>query len=299
MCTYNGEQFLRQQLDSFYNQTHKNWVLIVSDDGSTDSTIEILDEFSKRLNPGQLRVIYGPKKGYVKNFLDITRRVESTADFYAWADQDDIWIENKVEAALGMLKCYESKVPALYCGRTQLINESGTSIGHSIKFSREPQFLNALVQSIGGGNTMVFNRSSLELLNRASNGLDVVSHDWWAYQLISGAGGKVLYDNIARVLYRQHSKNIIGDKRNWLNKARHITKVFEGLHLEWNDKNIHALELTRDCLSNENKTILDIFKTARKDKFMKRISRLFRLGIHRQTFTGNIALYLAILFGKI
>lgn len=299
MCTFNGERFLRQQLESFCEQTHKNWTLLVSDDGSSDSTLKILAEYTKRLGPQQLRIIEGPKKGYVANFLNVTRSVDSTAEFYAWADQDDIWTNDKIEAALDILREDSSNSPTLYCSRTHLISESGALIGYSKNFRRRPQFLNALVQSISGGNTMVFNRAALELLNRTDKNLGVVSHDWWAYQLISGAGGKIHYDSVARVLYRQHSENIIGNKKNLLNKARHLARVFGGLHSEWNDKNIHALDQMRNSLSEENRIILDVFKVARNETFMKRAFHLFRLGIHRQTLPGNLALFIAILFRKI
>lgn len=299
MCTYNGERFLRQQLNSFCEQTHKNWSLIVSDDGSTDSTLKILSEYAELLNPRQLHIIYGPKQGYAANFLHITQSADSFAEFYAWADQDDIWLPGKIEAALVALGKNYDNSPALYCSSTKLISESGDPIGHSKKHTRTPSFLNALVQSISGGNTMVFNRASLHLLNQVNTKLDVVSHDWLAYQLISGAGGAIHYDSVPRVLYRQHSKNIIGHKKNFLNKANHLAKIYSGLHTEWNNRNIYTLNRMRHRLSDENRNILDIFETARNESIIKRVLHLSKLGIYRQSLIGTLALYLAIIFKKI
>lgn len=299
MCTFNGERFLRQQLDSICEQTHENWNILVSDDGSMDGTLEILYEYSERLGSQRLRVIEGPKQGYVENFLHITRAVNFDAQYYAWADQDDIWTIDKIEVALTILKEKCSSIPSLYCSRTQLIDESGVSIGYSKNYRRRPQFLNALVQSISGGNTMVFNQKSLDLLKQTNKNVGVVSHDWWAYQLISGAGGSVHYDSVPRVLYRQHSNNIIGNKKKWRKKLHHLWMVTQGLHSEWNSKNVLALGHMRDYLSEENRAILDTFKTARNEGLRKRVFLILRLGIHRQTLLGNAALCLSVIFKRI
>jgi glycosyltransferase involved in cell wall biosynthesis len=301
MCTYNGERFLRQQLDSFFNQTHNNWTLVVSDDGSQDETQSILNEYLQQWGADRLCIINGPQRGYVANFLSLTRKAQSLAkaEFYAWADQDDIWKTDKLQAALNHIGSTAINSPALYCGRTQLISESGTPIGYSTNFRRTPHFLNALVQSISGGNTMVFNHAALVLLQETKGDVAVVSHDWWAYQLISGAGGIIYYDSEAKILYRQHEHNVIGNKQNWLAKFRHLGMVFHGLHSDWNSKNIEALESMQHRLSEENQLKLHQFKIARKEKLPKRLSSFIKLGIYRQTIKGNIAMYFSIILKKI
>lgn len=149
MCTYNGQAFLAEQLDSFERQTHSNWTLMVSDDGSQDGTLSLLEDYGRRWGHARLGIMMGPKRGYAANFLSLTYRVDD-ADFFAWSDQDDIWSEDKLEVALAWLRTVPTHVPALYCGRTQLISETGVHLGYSPRFRLAPGFGNALVQSIAG-----------------------------------------------------------------------------------------------------------------------------------------------------
>nr|WP_308809978.1 glycosyltransferase [Pseudomonas sp. MD195_PC81_125] len=100
LCTFNGERFLAQQLESIARQTCPDWFVVVSDDGSTDSTLELLREYSERWGDGKLSVRQGPRSGYAANFLSLTCDKTIEADYYAWADQDDIWQANKLECAL-------------------------------------------------------------------------------------------------------------------------------------------------------------------------------------------------------
>jgi glycosyltransferase involved in cell wall biosynthesis len=95
--TYNGEKFLAEQLDSLENQTHKNWIIIASDDGSTDRTLEILQQYQAKWPVGKLTVLNGPKKGFCQNFLSLACNNIIRADYYAFCDQDDVWFDGKIE----------------------------------------------------------------------------------------------------------------------------------------------------------------------------------------------------------
>jgi glycosyltransferase involved in cell wall biosynthesis len=299
MCSYNGELFLTEQLESFKRQSHGNWNLYVSDDGSQDRTLDILNAFSSQWDAGRLHVFDGPRNGFVSNFLSLTCRANIEADFYAWADQDDIWKDDKLERAVSWLKSVPKDVPALYCGRTELICESGEAFGYSPKFVLAPHFSNALVQNIGGGNTMVFNQAARELLQEAGDSLNVPCHDWWAYQLISGVGGVVHYDPVPAVLYRQHDENIIGTNSGWWARIKRLRMVLEGRFLGWNTQNIDALDSMRHRLNPDHKAKLDQFKAARTQPLLSRIKGFRRAGLYRQTVFGNLGLILATLLKKI
>lgn len=299
MCSYNGESFLAQQLESFQQQSHRDWTVYVSDDGSKDRTLEILQATTARWEAGRLQVIKGPGQGFVTNFLSLTCRTDIHADFYAWADQDDIWKQEKLERAIAWLKSAPEGTPALYCGRTELICESGISFGYSPRFALAPHFSNALVQNIGGGNTMVFNQAARALLQEAGANLTVPSHDWWAYQLISGAGGAVHYDPVPMVLYRQHDENVVGTNSCWLARLKRLRMAFKGVFYEWNTQNIRALESMSHRLSQVHRAKLDQFKAARKLPLFRRILGFKRAGLYRQTLVGNLGLILATLLKKI
>ncbi|MHC2147784.1 glycosyltransferase family 2 protein [Pseudomonas sp. 210_17 TE3656] len=299
MCSYNGERFLTGQIDSIERQTHRNWSLVVSDDGSQDGTIKILQAYMDSWGPERLKIVQGPKRGFVKNFLSLTCRTDIDAEFFSWADQDDIWSEDKLQVALTWLQTIPQHVPALYCGRTKLIDESGTPIGSSPRFRLPPCFSNALVQNIGGGNTMVFNKAARDLIQEAGGNLDVPAHDWWAYQLISGAGGKIYYDPLPKVLYRQHAENLIGSNSGWSARLRRLRMALNGRFYEWNTQNIQALETMQHRLSIDGQTTLDHFKAARNKKLFQRVSGVLRAGVYRQTLFGNLGLILATLIKKI
>lgn len=299
MATYNGARFLREQLDSIERQKHQNWTVVVSDDGSIDETVGILEDYLKRWPLGRLEVISGPCRGFVDNFLSLACDYPLQADFYAWSDQDDIWHTDKLSAALSMLMDYPPELPLLYCGRTELILESGQTTGYSPLFSRPPGFNNALVQNIGGGNTMVFNPASRLLLQRAGSAVDVPSHDWWVYQLVTGAGGTTIYDPQPRVSYRQHRANIVGANSSWAARLRRLKMLTQGRFANWNDRNLLALDSVREQLTPENRSTLDNFKIARRQKLILRVLGTVRSGVYRQTLLGNIGLVLAALLNRL
>lgn len=299
MCSYNGEAFLRDQLDSIERQSHRNWSLVVSDDGSRDSTSAILQDYAQRWGRDRLKVVAGPGRGFVANFLSLTCRPDIVADYFAWCDQDDIWNDDKLAVAQSWLQTIPEHIPALYCGRTQLVSESGAKLGFSPLFPRPPHFSNALVQSIAGGNTMVFNRAARELIVEAGLNVKVPSHDWWIYQLVTGAGGAVHYDHQPRMLYRQHDENLIGSNSSWAARLVRLKMIFQGRFFEWNEQNICALEAMSHRLCEEQRLTLMRFKHARRQTLLRRVLGFRSAGLYRQTLMGNLGLILATLLKKI
>jgi glycosyltransferase involved in cell wall biosynthesis len=213
LCAYNGEKFLSKQMDSFLAQSHENWELWIADDGSTDATLDIIDLYRGRGRA--ITVLGGPRKGASFNFLNLLRAPGLDADYFAWSDQDDVWLQDKLSRAVTTLENAgfgsgeRSAPPAVYAGRTELIDAEERHIAFSPLFRKKPGFANALCQNIGGGNTMVFNRAARNLLSEGDVP-KVVAHDWWAYMLVTGAGGSMLYDPEPTLRYRQHGGNLVG-----------------------------------------------------------------------------------------
>lgn len=299
MCTYNGNRFLEPQLESFLEQSHQNWSLVVSDDHSTDATLETLGAYRQQWADRQFDILEGPGQGFVENFMSITRAVQGRAMYYAWSDQDDIWNADKLEQAISRLKTVPAETPALYCGRTLLVTEDDREIGLSRLFSKEPCFANALMQSIGGGNTMVFNQAACKLLAETSQDAMLASHDWWAYIIVTGVGGKVFYDPEPSLRYRQHATSIVGSNVGWRASFTRINKMLQGSFRQWNDAHILTLLKHRKLLTSENQLLLKRYVEARQKFLPRRLVQLKRCGIHRQTGLGNLGLLLAIVFGKL
>lgn len=299
LCTYNGARFLAQQLDSIAAQTHGDWVVWASDDGSSDATLEILEAYRARWEPGRLLISRGPGKGFVAHFLALTCRAGVEADCYAYADQDDIWEADKLARAVDWLLTKSQEVPALYCTRTRTIDINNNDTGFSPVFSRPPGFRNALIQNIAGGNTMVFNHAARLLLSKAGETIQAITHDWWAYMVITGAGGSVILDPYASVRYRQHEGNLIGVNMSWASRLVRNLKVWQGRFRAWNTANIASLRGLGDLLTPENRVVVERFAAARERGLVPRMAGLWQAGIYRQTRLGNLGLFLAALFGKV
>ena len=157
LATKNGARYLAEQLRSYADQTVDQWSLHVSDDGSTDGTVEIIQQFA-RSRPQAISVRQGPQQGYIRNFLSLAKDTSITGDYFAFSDQDDIWYPDKIERALSFLETIPKSAPALYFSRTEIVDEKLNHLGISPLFTRQPAFQNALIQNMGGGNTMVFKR---------------------------------------------------------------------------------------------------------------------------------------------
>ncbi len=298
MCTFNGEKFLEEQLGSFVAQTHTNWNLYVSDDGSTDATLEILRRFGTRVrNSNEVNYSDGPRKGFAANFLTAICSAP-VSDFCAISDQDDIWQPRKLERALDCLTRVPPARPALYAARTRIADVSGREIRLSPLFKRQPSFANAVVQNIGGGNTMVMNRAAHQLARKAGP-MDIVVHDWWLYQLVSGAGGEVIYDHEPHTLYRQHGSNLIGENTSLKARASRLARLTDGLFKSWMDTNLLALDRVRHLLTADNRRLLDDLIALRMQPTWHRVTGLRKLGVQRQTVAGNISLVVAAALGKL
>lgn len=300
LCTYDGQEFLQEQLDSFVDQTHSNWVLCVSDDGSTDGTLQIVRNFAKKVGQEKVVIFNGPRKGFAANFLSLIHHDEISAEYYAFSDQDDVWLPKKLEVAIAWLNSQRVEVPALYCSRTILIDAKGKVFGQSDLFSRPPSFANALVQSIGGGNTMVLNRAARNLISAHSPEDGIISHDWWTYILISGAEGAIKYDPRGYVQYRQHGDNLVGMNGTWIARLKRMILLFRGQFKIWNDRNIHLILSNPDFLTKYSQsTILKFCSIRESNSLFKRLTCLRRSKLYRQTILGNLGLIVAVCLNKI
>lgn len=297
--TYQGKPFLAEQLESFAAQTYKGWRVWVSDDGSRDGTLEILNTYRMKWGPERLTILSGPRKGFGANFLFMACHSHILADYYAYSDQDDIWEADKLARAVSWLNATPKHLPALYCSRTLLIDSDGIQIGPSQLPSKPATFRNALAQTIAGGNTMVFNNAARSLLCQAGADVPIFAHDWWTYLAITGCGGYVFYDPRPSLRYRQHGGNVIGTRISLHNLITRIIKLRENRYRHFNDTNEMALASLQDKLTPENRSILAEFSKSRKSSLLPRLLGLWRSGIYRQRWIENVGLIILAIFRKI
>ena len=310
MCTYNGCAHINEQLRSLAGQTHDNWQLVASDDGSTDDTVSRLIKFASQKGRDRVELRYGPRTRGIssavveprehaaRNYLSLVTDRTISGDYFAYCDQDDSWAADKLERALAWLSTVPDHVPALYGSRTRIVRETGEPYGLSPLFAKSPHFRNALVQSLAGGNTMVFNSAGRDLLAAAGN-LRVASHDWWTYLLVTGGGGLVHYDRVPSINYRQHNQNLVGANQDLNAMLRRLELVMGGAWARWMDLNLMALRCSAHLLTPENRHLLEELMHRRSGSWAARLGILTRLGLFRQTSRGQLALGLAVVAGRL
>ena len=217
MSTYNGEKYLEEQIDSIVKQEGVNIKILVRDDGSTDGTQKMLDQFQEK---GILHWYTGHNLRSAKSFLDLVS-CAPMSDYYAFCDQDDVWNSDKLYRAISKLECLkDDSKPKLYCSNYQLVDAELENLPDNGHISTVT-FNAALVSSCCTGCTVVFDRKLLEILKIGSPKV-VVMHDDWVHKVCLAVGGTVIYDDYKSLKYRQHGANVDGGVHNVRSKFQNI-----------------------------------------------------------------------------
>lgn len=208
LSTWNGAAHLPDQLASFAAQQGVNWRLYWRDDGSGDDTRALLADFADAwpgrvidCNDAQGRI------GITASFLTLLRRVPP--GLIAFADQDDVWLPDKLARGAAALAGGPASLPALYCARQMVVDAELHPLRKSPELGSAAGFPRALTQNLATGCTVMLNRPATELLAAAREPAGTL-HDWWAYIVVAAAGGRIVLDDVPAVLYRQHGHNAVG-----------------------------------------------------------------------------------------
>ncbi|TVX89398.1 glycosyltransferase family 2 protein [Paenibacillus agilis] len=208
LSTYNGERYIKQQLDSIIKQSYTNIEILIRDDGSTDDTINEIQSFMESF-PNRIRLIQGENVGVVRSFMELIQASYDCFDYFCFCDQDDIWLTDKVQRAVDSLS--GRGLPAMFFTATQMVDSNLNELNIWPALPQQsPGFNNALIQNIAVGATITFNKKARNLLAQSEVETDaILMHDWWAYLCIS-AFGDVRYEAEPSILYRQHENNVVG-----------------------------------------------------------------------------------------
>lgn len=212
MSTYNGARYLKEQIESILNQQDVETTLLVRDDGSSDETVRIVEE-----GYPFVRVIHGANVGVGSSFMELIYEAGTEYDFYAFADQDDIWDEDKLSVAAEWIG--DTTTPTLYCSNQLLVD--GDNIEMRVRYDAPPDVspMQILNDNLVSGCTMVWNRMLQELLADPSRRptpelLRKRIHDVWV-AMVASSVGVVIFDETPHIRYRQHEKNVVGvDRRS-------------------------------------------------------------------------------------
>ena len=215
MATYNGEKYLREQIDSLLSQSFEAWHLYIHDDGSTDTTISLLNEYSERW-PEKISILNYPSYGSAcKNFLSLVDRVD--AEYYMFCDQDDIWLKDKIKIELNKIKEIESEFPdkPVIINTDLTVTDASLNVIHpsfwryaNIKHTFVKSFKDFAAINVATGCTMLFNKSAKLCIHKPYD--KAIMHDAWLTLSVVACGGVFFSIDKPTILYRQHGENTLG-----------------------------------------------------------------------------------------
>lgn len=214
LSSYNGEKYIAEQLDSLLAQSYSPIFIHIRDDGSTDGTPVILEEYSNRYSA--IKLDLNSNIGAINSFFTLIKQADRQCDYFALCDQDDVWNTDKIELSVQKMQeaecCYGSGTPLLVHSDLAVVDEDLQPIASSFfkmqhMDSRRSQLNHLVVQNIVTGCTVLFNGALLDIIDNAPVG--VLMHDWWI-ALVASAFGKIVFLDQPTVKYRQHSNNVVG-----------------------------------------------------------------------------------------
>ena len=204
LSTYNGEKYLSEQVESLENQEGVDLDILIRDDGSSDSTVKLIEQLQSEYS--NIRLFQGENLGFAKSFWDLVKNAEGY-DYYGFCDQDDIWMSDKAARAVSILEKEDKSRPLLYTGDVICVDSNGEKISDSPFKGKVLNNYETFQRSILPGCTYFFNDNALQLLKKYDGSM--YAHDWAVYAIVK-TFGKVVYDSKPGMKYRIHSNNTIG-----------------------------------------------------------------------------------------
>ncbi len=292
LSTYNGEAYLPDQLASFRHQTHGDWSLLWRDDGSGDATEAMMAAFTAEVGDDRCRRLEMPprKLGARESFLTLLRAAAPALgprDAVAFADQDDVWLPEKLERGVAALAAVALEVPALLCTRQMLVDAALAPFGESPAVRRAPGFPAALTQNVATGCTILLNRAAARLV-AGSRAPETTLHDWWSYLVVSAAGGRVLVDPAPLVLYRQHGANLVGAPATLPGRAIGALRRGPAKFMRIFRANLACLAAQPALLTEAARRDVARLQTALAGGWLARAQALRMPGLRRQTPLGTL-----------
>ena len=295
LSTYNGEKYLSEQIESIIHQTASNWVLYIRDDGSTDSTNEIITKYEKvdkrvrRFTDNKPETNLGP----MKSFFYMLKNVDSF--YYMFCDQDDVWLPTKIMKTMQKMEQLEidSKyTPCLVHTELTVVNASLQPLT-TVKRDVQDDLRTILLANDITGCTVLINKA---LRSLALESIDTVSvmHDMWL-GLLAAKFGRVAYVDGSTMLYRQHAENVVGTSGNRIDKIRRITSKSEKTRIITSINAARALlEYYSGRFSSSEQYYIRTVADIGSSVFVTCIAKMIRAHVFKHTVTATIAFWVKI-----
>lgn len=290
MSTYNGEKYLQEQIDSVFSQKNVEVLLYVRDDGSTDNTISILQ---KNATDKNIKYYSGNNLKPALSFFDLMKNAPDF-DYYAFCDQDDVWLDDKLSIALTRIKNHEKDVPMLYYGRPRLVDSKLRSMKTPLAtLDVIDTFESSIIESNATGCTMVFNRKLLEIV-RSKTPDYIYMHDLWIHKICLLFNGVIFFDKDVHILYRQHNNNVVGMTNSVIQKNKAHMNSIKNKPCQ-RSKVIGSLyDCYKSSMNEEDKKLCELVINYKKS-ICSKIRLAFCFKIRTRYFMRNIRFIFAVL----
>lgn len=283
LSAYNGEKYITQQVKSIMNQNNKDHItLLIRNDGSTDNTYNVLNDLSKEYS--NIRIINGPNIGLIASFFKLLEIALKKYDFdyYSFSDQDDYWMEDKLEQAVKALNTEDEATPILYGCRSVVVDDNLKPTGFMTQSQKcDLSFYNTAIQNIVIGHNQVLNKKLAEILvNKKQNFSNIYSQDLWI-ENVAAVAGKIIFDNSPHTFYRMHGDNQLGYGKGKLDRlSSHIKRLFKKEPQKMALQLKYFVDCYEDFLSLSQKKEINDFISSQcnlhsRIKYMKK-SKLYR-----------------------
>ncbi|MCH5268892.1 MAG: glycosyltransferase family 2 protein [Lachnospiraceae bacterium] len=299
MAVYNGEAYLREQIDSLLDNSRRDVTIHIFDDGSADRSADIIAEYQE-CHPEKIFYYRNTKnRGVIRNFLEGCQDID--ADYYMFCDQDDVWLPEKIPHTLAKMQAAESSFPEkplVVFGDARVVDEDLQEIHPS--FQRQSGYRtdlldlpHILMENKLIGCTILFNRSLKNLLSDIPDSLRM--HDWWI-ALIASALGRIIYLDEPLLLYRQHAGNVVGGST----KASYIKNRLANLSAQRKvlyDTCAQAqsfLDCYQSLLTKKQQHLIHTFATIPQANWFARRYRVLRYHFLKSGLARNLGILLVI-----
>lgn len=292
LASYNGERYIKEQIESILAQDYQNFQLFIRDDGSTDGTLEIIKEYTSKY-PDKIRLIEDDVRcgSAVKNFMQLTKY--ATADYVMYSDQDDYWFPNKISVSLKRIQMIENKIgkdkPVLVFAEYKAVDQELKEIPNSIEGSqiekKNLQLNQLLVQNCVNGCLMMVNKALYSISGEYDRG--ILMHDWWM-ALIAATMGKISHINETVMFYRQHGDNAVGNvnvKRWDYRIKKFLDKDTKNAKYEyWRQADLFWNRYKNIMPQESKQTVYDFLMIHKEKLKVKRIQKLIKGGYLKSDF---------------
>lgn len=300
LSTFNGARYLQAQLDSLAAQSHADWRLLWRDDGSDDATVAIMETFAAGRPVGQCRRVEAAagRLHPTASYMLLLREAALCAPdaTVAFADQDDVWLTDKLARGAAALADADPAVPTLYSARQILVDAALREIGPSMPIVAPPGFPASLTQNLATGCTVMMNAAATRLV-AGSTPSPAALHDWWCYLLVTAAGGRFIVDDRPVVLYRQHGANLVGAPPSMHQRAVAALRRGPAVFMRVLRQNVDALADQPHLLTAAAREQVAMLQRALARGPRHRLAALRLPGLRRQTWSETLLFRLWFLFG--